>query len=137
MREELRWRAHLVRNATRIKLRIHALLDKENKGLACPDPFTLEGYEYLKTVSLKPWRRDLLDKHLTFLGDIQKQLDGENAWIKKQLKTSKQYPVRDFLTRDCENMANGMSRPTPKTEAARRVDEAASRIAERVKSSGH
>ncbi len=88
LREKLRWRVHLVRNATRIKLRIHALLDKENKGLGCPDIFSSRGREYLKTVVLSSCRRELLDKHLELLDSLDEHLGAENTWMKNEVKKS-------------------------------------------------
>ena len=83
IKERLRWRVHLMRTSSRIKLRIHALIDKENKGLQCKDPFTVQGRKYLQTVALEPDRRRLLDRHLELLDEIQKRLDDELKWLKE------------------------------------------------------
>jgi transposase len=81
LKETLRWRIHLMKVSTRLKLRIHAFLDKENKGIE--DPFTVKGMEYLRSVELKPIRRALLDKHLELLEVIEQRLSIESKTIKK------------------------------------------------------
>ena len=90
LKERLRWRVSLMRTQTRIKLRIHALLDKENKGLACKDPFTAKGRKYLETVALAPSRRALMAKHLDLLDELQRRLDAEQKWINQLVKGNPQ-----------------------------------------------
>lgn len=86
LREQLRWRVSLVKNSTRIKLRIHALLDKEHKGWIKKDLFTSKGRKYIREVELSEPRRALVDKSMRYLEFIEEQLDVEEKWIKKQAK---------------------------------------------------
>jgi transposase len=90
LREKLRWRVHLVRNAVRIKLRIHALLDKENKGHSNVNLFTGVGREYLRTVKLRPQRRKLVDQQLEILEFLEEKISQELKWIKSQVKKRKE-----------------------------------------------
>ena len=83
LKEQLRWRVHLMRTQTRIKLRIHALIDKENKGFAGKDLFSRDGRRHLERLSLSPARRLLLDKQLELLDEIQIRLNVEYKWIKQ------------------------------------------------------
>lgn len=89
-RERLRWRCALVRNATRIKLRIHALIDKENLGLSLgPNLFGKTGRTKLKTVKLSaPGRQDLLLKQLQLLEELEKGIKEEDTWVKTTVKAT-------------------------------------------------
>jgi transposase len=90
LREQLRWRAHLVRYATRMKVRIHSLLDKENLGLAAPKLFSAEGLKFLKQIQLtSPTRQALLQEHLAMLEYFEDQVAKENSWVKKTALASK------------------------------------------------
>lgn len=83
LRERLRWRCHLVRNATRIKLRIISLLDKENLGLK-GGIRSGKSKQLLEQVELRgPGRQALLQKHLKLLDEVDKLLATEDAWVKK------------------------------------------------------
>lgn len=88
LRERLRWRCHLVRNATRLKLRVHALLDKENIGLkVSPNLSSIKGRELLRQVKLRsPGRQELLEKHLSLLDYFDLTINAEDAWINKTAK---------------------------------------------------
>ncbi len=88
LRERLRWRAHLVRYATRTKVRIHILLDKENVGLSAPQLFSAQGKKFLKNIELSDFRKALLDEHLTMLEFFDKLVDSEDAWVKQTVKAS-------------------------------------------------
>jgi len=90
LRERLRWRCHLVRNATRIKLRIHSLIDKENLGPnVSRSMFVGEGRKLLEQTELKaPGRQELMKKHLKLLKHIEEVVDAEDAWVKKAVKTN-------------------------------------------------
>jgi transposase len=90
LRERLRWRVHLVRNAVRIKLRIHALLDKENKGHSNVNLFTGVGREYLRTVELRSERRRLVDQQLEILEFLEEKIDREMKWIKSEVRKRKE-----------------------------------------------
>ncbi len=83
LREKLRWRTHLVRYATRMKLRIHSLLDKENLGLVAPNLFTVDGRKFLKQIQLSPIRQALLEEHLTVLEYFEELVAKEDSWVKK------------------------------------------------------
>lgn len=90
MRERLRWRTHIVRNASRIKLRIHALLDKENVGS------TLGAYlwrgnarEALEKINLQgAGRQQLFVKHLKLLHQLEKFVEVEDDWIRRTARSS-------------------------------------------------
>jgi transposase len=86
LRERLRWRTSLVRNCTRIKLQIHVLLDKEHKPFSGKDLFSKAGRKYLQEVELSAPRRQLLDKNLELLGQLELQIDAEQNWIDGQCK---------------------------------------------------
>lgn len=92
LKDRLRWRIHLMRSAVRLKLRIHALLDKENKGH--PDPFSVAGREYLAQVRIHPARQEILDKHLALLDEYEQRLDHEMKWI---IRTAKKDPRCQLL----------------------------------------
>ena len=86
MRERLRWRAHLVRYATRMKVRIHSLLDKENIGRSIGDPLSQDGRCLLKQVQLQVHRRQMLEEHLDLLDQFEKLVKRENRWISEELE---------------------------------------------------
>jgi transposase len=87
VRERLRWRAHVVRYATRMKVRIHALLDKENAGLSC-DPFSVEGRKLLKQIQLRPGRQELLTEHIRILEFFEAAVKEEDSWVHKTAKSN-------------------------------------------------
>lgn len=86
LRERLRWRIHLVRYVTRMKVRIHGLLDKENVGLIASDLFNLEGRKFLGQIQLSPARRYLLKEHIQILEYFERLVAEEDLWIKKTVK---------------------------------------------------
>jgi transposase len=89
LRERLRWRCHLVRSASRIKVRIHSLLDKENLGLAAPKLFSVRGRQFMEQVKFaSPGRQRLLKEHLKVLEQLEKTIDKENALVVKLAKAS-------------------------------------------------
>ncbi|OYV38840.1 MAG: hypothetical protein B7Z80_08945 [Rhodospirillales bacterium 20-64-7] len=61
-RELLRHRSSLVQTATRSKLRVHALLDKENKGIRFP--FSKNGRKQLEELDLSESRRRIIQHEL-------------------------------------------------------------------------
>lgn len=81
LRERLRWRAHLVRHATKMKIKIHALLDKENLGLGIPRLFNSNGRKFLYEVPLSEPRKVLLTEHMNLLEYYEDMVERENAWI--------------------------------------------------------
>lgn len=86
LRERLRWRAHLVRYATRMKVRIYALIDKENVGRIIDDPLGKNGRRLLKQVQLQPGRQELLEEHIDLLEQFEKLVKAENNWVSDELK---------------------------------------------------
>jgi transposase len=64
-RELVRHRSSLVRTATRSKLRVHALLDKENKGIRYP--FSKQGRAQLEQLDLAGSRREILERELEMI----------------------------------------------------------------------
>jgi transposase len=83
LRERLRWRAHLVRYSTRMKVRIHALIDKENANNGNVDIFSAEGRALLKQLKLSPSRRQMVDEHLEILDVFEARVKAEDAWVRK------------------------------------------------------
>jgi transposase len=94
VRERLRWRSHMVRYATRLKVRIHSLLDKENAGLSC-DPFSVAGRQLLAQVNLAPSRKELLIEHIRILEFFEAAVREEDAWVNKAVKSD---PKAKLLT---------------------------------------
>jgi transposase len=90
LRERLRWRAHLVRSATRAKLQIHSLLDKENLSTVVPQPFTPTGRKLLKAVQLSPARQLLLQEQLQMLEFFEQGVQREDKWCQQSVKRSSQ-----------------------------------------------
>ena len=95
LRERLRWRAHLVRYATRMKVRIHAFLDKENLGLTIKDPFSRDGRQLLKQVELSHGRQELLTEHIGLLEGFEKLVKSQDSWVSQELRKS---PEAQLLT---------------------------------------
>jgi transposase len=95
IRERLRWRAHIVRYATRMKVRIHSLVDKENLGVAGLDLFSAQGRDYLKHVPLSAARRQLLEEHLQMLEYFEVLVKAADAWVHDLLKAT---PPAQLLT---------------------------------------
>lgn len=85
LRERLRWRMQLVRNVTRIKVRIHSLVDKENLGLpGGAQLFTSRGRKYLAQVKLASLtRQEILDQHLRLLEYLEQQLKEIDKYLEK------------------------------------------------------
>jgi transposase len=88
LRERLRWRVHLVRYATRMKVRIHALLDKENVGLTMPKLFSKNGRYLLLQVKLQAGRQELLEEHIKILEYFEKLVAEEDAVFAKMAKAN-------------------------------------------------
>lgn len=64
LKELLRHRSRLVRDATRMKNRIHILLAKNNRAVPYSDLFGVEGLMYLETISLPDYHREQLETYL-------------------------------------------------------------------------
>lgn len=80
-REQLRWRAHLVRYATRFKVRIHALLDKRNLSSVIPDPFSASGRKLIEQLELDEHEQQLLREHMELLEYFEKLVKAEDKWV--------------------------------------------------------
>lgn len=92
LRERLRWRSYLVRLATRMKVRIHCLIDKENQGLSAPtNLFRAAGRQFLEELILHgPGRQELLQQHLEVLDYAEDLVAKEDKWIKQEVKDNAQ-----------------------------------------------
>jgi transposase len=85
LREWLRWRVSLVRNTTRLKIQIHALLDKEHKTFG-KNTFSQKLRPELEAVDLTPARRQLLDRQLHVLSFLEECVATEDAMVKAEAK---------------------------------------------------
>ncbi len=101
-RELLRWRAQLVKSQTQYKLRVHALLDKENKGISYP--FSTAGREAIKDVKLDGQRDAILIESLEVIDFLDKQIYDQEKKIRRLAKSNpdayriKSIPGFDVLT---------------------------------------
>ena len=101
-RELLRWRAQLVKSQTQYKLRVHALLDKENKGISYP--FSTAGRETIKEVKLDGQRDAILNESLEVIDFLDKQIYDQEKKIRRLAKSNpdayriKSIPGFDVLT---------------------------------------
>ena len=68
-RELLRHRSSLVQTATRSKLHVHALLDKENKGIRFP--FSKQGRQQIKELDLSESRRKIIEHELDVIDFVE------------------------------------------------------------------
>jgi len=74
LKELIRHRQRLVRDATRMKNRIHALLRKNNKTIPFSDLFGVQGLDYLQKVKLPEYHRDQLKSYLSLYQELVKQI---------------------------------------------------------------
>jgi len=89
LRERLRWRVQLVREASRLKIKIRCLLDKENLGETVRNPFTTTGKKILRSLKMKTrTRQRLLHELISMLDEYDRRVKIEDAWVKKTAKTS-------------------------------------------------
>jgi transposase len=87
LREMLRWRVYLVRQSTRIKLRVHALLDKENLGLTIGKLFNKQGKKMVEQLKLaSPARRYVLTEQMVLLESLHEKTEKEDAWVTRTAK---------------------------------------------------
>jgi transposase len=75
LKELLRHRQRLVRDATRMKNRIHMLLMKNNISIPVSDLFGVKGMKYLKQIDLPIYHRQQLKSYLTLYGQLTKQIE--------------------------------------------------------------
>ncbi len=103
-REVLRFRAHLVKSQVRYKLKVHALLDKENKGLAIPYLFSETGRKALSEVKLAEPKQQILDETLEVIDYLEEQIHKQDLKVRKLAKPNphvhrlKTIPGFDVLT---------------------------------------
>ena len=90
----LRQRQWLVREQTRIKNRIHNVLDR-NHVLApeVSDVFGQRGRHWMKALSLPAIDQNLLQSDLTFLTHVQSQIKQTEQWIAETLKDHPSIPL--------------------------------------------
>jgi transposase len=74
LKELLRHRQRLVRDATRMKNRIHMLLMKNNTAIPVSDLFGAKGLKYLKDIDLPIYHRQQLKSYLTLYECLIKQI---------------------------------------------------------------
>jgi len=75
LKELLRHRQRLVRDATRMKNRIHMLLMKNNISIAVKDLFGVKGIKCLKEIELPIYYQKQLKSYLTLYGHLSKQIE--------------------------------------------------------------
>jgi transposase len=90
LRERLRWRASLVQHTTKMKIKVHALLDKENQGLGIERLFSSAGRKFLSKVPLSEPRQALLTEHMKLLEFYEESVRCEDTWVKAVAKKSPQ-----------------------------------------------
>lgn len=80
-RELLRHRSTLVRTATRSKLRVHALLDKENKSVRYP--FSGQGRRTIAELELSESRRQILERELEVIDFAEEHAHQQELRIRR------------------------------------------------------
>jgi transposase len=75
LKELLRHRQRLVRDATRMKNRIHMLLMKNNTAIPVSDLFGVKGMKYLKQIDLPIYHRQQLKSYLTLYDCLTQQIE--------------------------------------------------------------
>lgn len=83
LKELLRHRARLVRDATRMKNRIRMLMMKNNLSSPVSDLFGVRGMKYLKEVQLPIYHRQQLKSYLKLYGHLTKQIEPLTSRIKR------------------------------------------------------
>jgi len=82
LKELLRHRQRLVRDATRMKNRIHMLLMKNNTAIPVSDLFGVKGMRCLKKIDLPIYHQQQLTSYLTLYGHLSKQIEPLTKRIK-------------------------------------------------------
>jgi transposase len=85
-RELLRHRVQLVRTQVRHKLRVHSLLDKENKGIRYP--FSVKGRKELDVVQLNERRQQMLLDELRVIDFTEELVLEQDAKIKRLCRSN-------------------------------------------------
>jgi transposase len=75
LKEYLRHRSRLVRDATCMKNRIHTILAKNNCSVPYSDLFGVKGLEYLRKVSLPDYHRQHVQTYLSLYEDLVEQIE--------------------------------------------------------------
>jgi hypothetical protein len=83
-RELLRHRVQMVRTGVKHKLRVHAILDKENRGIQYP--FTLKERRKIEKLNLRPMADALLHDELEVIDYIDEQLDRQDKRVRYAAK---------------------------------------------------
>ena len=84
LKELLRHRSKLVRDAVRMKNRIHSIMAKNNLNSPASDLFGCRGLEFLSQVSLPHYQRHQVDTYLNLYTQIKEQTDALTKQIKQQ-----------------------------------------------------
>ena len=84
-REMLRHRSAMVKTVSRSKLRVHALLDKENKGIRYP--FTRDGRKYLQDVELMESRKQVLERELEIIDFVEEIVHAQEQKIARHARS--------------------------------------------------
>ncbi len=94
LKELLRHRSRLVRDATRMKNRIHIILTKNNHHVPYSDLFGVKGLIYLNEIELPDNHRQQIKTYLALLEDLVEQI---NPLTKKVRDLAKQDPMAQLL----------------------------------------
>jgi transposase len=86
LKELLRHRARLVRDATRMKNRIHHLLMKNNYQVPFSDLFGARGLSYLDKLSLPDYHQPQLQTYLTLYGQLVEQIEPLTQTLRRLAK---------------------------------------------------
>ena len=86
LRELVRHRAQLVRSSVKHKLRVHAHLDKENKGIF--SPFRIQGRRKLEEVKLTESRRQQVNDELEIIDFLEMKIAEQDGRIKYLARTN-------------------------------------------------
>jgi transposase len=86
LKELLRHRARLVRDATRMKNRIHMLLMKNNHSAPATDLFGVKGLKYLRCVELPHYHQEQLKAYLSLYEELTARIEPLTKTIDRMAK---------------------------------------------------
>ena len=86
LKELLRHRQRLVRDATRMKNRIHILLTKNNYQPPFSDLFGIKGLKYLRQVNLPNYHKAQLETYLALYERLREEIDPLTTMIQNMAK---------------------------------------------------
>jgi transposase len=86
LKELLRHRTRLVRDATRMKNRIHMLLMKNNQSLPVTDLFGARGLKYLREIELPHYHYEQLKVYLSLYEELKARIDPLTKTIYRMAK---------------------------------------------------